>query len=94
MKPQFVVGMIGMLLLVFGAPALDQRSPRFSRPLAPAESFFANIKKELIYRTDFQNRKEAKQTIFVFLRIHSAFLSAVLCGPLRSSAPLRLCGSA
>ena len=44
-----------------------------------AESFFATLKKELVYRTDFKTKAEAKKAIFEFIevwynrkRIHSS----------------------
>jgi len=36
---------------------------------APTESFFATIKRELIYRKSFNTREEAKQAIFEFIEI-------------------------
>jgi transposase InsO family protein len=44
-----------------------------------AESFFATLKKELIYRTEYKNKEEAKKAIFEYIevwynrkRIHSS----------------------
>ena len=36
---------------------------------APTESFFASLKKELIYRESFNTREEAKQAIFEYIEI-------------------------
>lgn len=53
---------------------------------AAAESFFATLKKELIYRKKFRTKSEAKNAIFEYievwynrLRIHSSigFMTAV-----------------
>ena len=46
---------------------------------APAESFFASLKRELVYRTTFATREEARMAIFEWIavwynrkRLHSA----------------------
>ena len=36
---------------------------------APMESFFATLKKELIYLEDYQTRDEARQSIFEYIEL-------------------------
>ena len=36
---------------------------------APMESFFATLKKELIYHEDYQTRAEARRSIFEYIEV-------------------------
>jgi putative transposase len=36
---------------------------------APTESFFASLKRELVYRTSFARRKEARTALFAWIAV-------------------------
>ena len=47
----------------------DQRRAAPKRAAAPMESFFGSLKTELVHRTRFSTRREARAALFEYIEI-------------------------